>query len=496
MIKAMKPVRRRIRALRGVQGIFLGALVGAAVCVAVLIVSFLTPIEGISRVLIPLAAGCPLLGGLLGLLWPISAMTAARRADACGLKERTLTALLYKDDDSPMARLQRQDAEAMLYALPVKAAMPVRLKRQVWIPAASLALVACALLLIPNPQHDVLRARARERLVLSAQADEIEEAAEKLAQEDMTEEERRELRRITGEMAADLRKADNKREALEALDKQQNEMDELRRQMQQRAAGEMASALSSQPGLKGLAQAMESGGESEMQEALSAVEEAMQTAEGQKSLGEQLSEAAAAMPAGAAQQALSNSAAAAIMGNPLEATQALASTCNNAGSAAGTGANLDALMRMARAGAAQAGSSVSATQGSGGSGSDGNSGAGGGGGAGRGSTNQDAGYREGSGRERGTGSGAMEDKVGAYERIYDPTRIGGDNEASMVEGTEGNQDIQQIQLGPGAGDVNGTVPYNQVIGEYRQAAAQAMRQGALPATLQDFVNRYFDALID
>ena len=114
-----------------------------------------------------------------------------------------------------------------------------------------------------------------------------------------------------------------------------------------------------------------------------------------------------------------------------------------------------------------------------------------------GTTQQDAGYTSGMSQSgQGMGSAASVDRVGEYERIYDPTRIGGDNEASFVQGTEHEGETQQSELGPGMGDMNGSVPYNQVIGTYQEAASQAMRRTALPTTLQEWVQRYFSSLLE
>lgn len=101
-----------------------------------------------------------------------------------------------------------------------------------------------------------------------------------------------------------------------------------------------------------------------------------------------------------------------------------------------------------------------------------------------------------SGTDSSSPQGSLVNRVGAYERIYDPTRLGGEGEISQVAGQRQEGESQQAQIGPGQGDLAGSVPYDQVIGEYSQAAAQAVRREALPAALQDWVTRYFDALLD
>ncbi len=485
MKKSLSKVRMRIRALRcGACAVF-GLAAGAALCMALTAASFITPVEAIHLPLAALFFGCPLLGAVFGLIWPVPVAQAARRADACGLKERVRTALLFAGADSAMHRLQRADAETALAVLPVKQAMPFRPNVRALAVALALTLVAGVLLIVPNPQHDVLRARERERQDLRAQADEIEKAAAQLAQKALTPEELRELRKLTDEMTRALREAGDKREALSSLDDKQKDLERLREDIERRLTSETANALSSQPGLKGLSDAMEGGGAEALESALSEVAKMLESAEGAASFAEQVEAAAGALSEGDAKKALTESAAAARAGHAAQAAQALAGACHSAGA---TGANLNALMKMARSGAARSGTG-------GGSGVSQSPGQGAGGGAGRGTTQLDAGYKDGLTTKGNAGTGPAEMRVGDYERIYDPTRLGGDADPSFVEGQKGEGESQQMSLGPGQGELSGAVPYGQVIGEYREAAAQAVRRQALPETIAALVARYFDELI-
>lgn len=487
MKKALSKVRRRMRLLRAGTCASIGLAAGAALCLALTAGSFMTPVEAIWLPLTLAFAGCPILGALAGLCAPVTTAAAARRADGCGLKERVRTSIAFAKEDGAMFRLQRADAEASLAALSVKQAMPLRPNRRLLAAALALTLLTGALFVMPNPQHDVLRERARERQDLRAQADAIEKAAAQIEQKGLTPEEGRELRKLSGEMARALREADDKRDALRAIDDKQKQMERLQADIDRRIAAETAKALAGQPGLKGLADAMEGGNAESMDSALASIAELLQSAESAQSIAEQAEAAAAALSQGAAKDQLSASAAAARAGNAAQAMQSLAGACNSAGS---TGANLSALMQMARSGAARSGSGL----GNGGGQSQ-SQGQGGGSGAGRGTTQLDAGYKEGFSGNPSEGKGPAELRVGAYERIYDPTRLGGDAESSFVEGQTGEGESQQLSLGPGEGDLSGTVPYGQVIGAYQEAAAQSARRAALPETIQQLVARYFDELI-
>lgn len=482
-------MRWRIRWVRGVRGLLIGLLASALACLALTVFSFFVPIATIWRYLIPLAIAGPVFGAVLGLLWPVTLRTAARRADEAGLKERARTAIAFAHEDTPMTRLQRADAESALAAQSPRKAFPVRPDRRIWISTIAMALATAILLIVPNPQHEVLRAREQMRKELSAQADEVEQAAEKMLKEEMTDEERRELRRITSEMADEIRNAEDKRDALEKLDEKQKEMERLQSQIQERQQSEAVQALGKQPGLKNLAEAMQSGAESELSEALQELAESMNSADGLKELSAQLSAAAQSISQGALSQAMLSAAEAAELGDALKALEQMASLAQGAAAEGSGSGNLSALLSMARTGVAQSGQGVGAGGGM--------SAGGQGGGAGYGSTNQDAGYSPGyTQSKQGTGSGPMVDRVGEYERIYDPTRLGDGGDPSLVQGQQNEGDITQIQLGPGMGSLSGSVPYDQVIGEYSEAAAQAVRRSTLPASMQDWVQRYFDSLLE
>ena len=118
-------------------------------------------------------------------------------------------------------------------------------------------------------------------------------------------------------------------------------------------------------------------------------------------------------------------------------------------------------------------------------------------GAGKGSTNEDAGYSQSNGAQRQAGNGMAQYKTGQYESIYDPTRLGDGGEISQSTGkVTQNGEHTQLQLTPGLGNTQGSVPYDQVAGEYRDAAVQSAQQDNLPDYARQWVNDYFTALLD
>ena len=86
--------------------------------------------------------------------------------------------------------------------------------------------------------------------------------------------------------------------------------------------------------------------------------------------------------------------------------------------------------------------------------------------------------------------------MGQYESIYDPTHLGGADQIHQAQGLKNEGDSIQIETGPGAGRLEGSVPYDRVVGEYQRQAAQAMDENDLSQNLRHWVTQYFDALVE
>ena len=481
MRRALRPVLWRIRLRHGLTGLCWGLLAMLALAMAVMALSFMMPLKGRNTALLACAAALPL-GAAIGLFWPVSAMQAARKADACGLQERAQTALTLAGRQDEMARLQRSDALRALENLDVRKALPMRLALKPLMAAGGCAAVALALFFLPNPQDAVLRQQAQFQQKMEKPAEAIEKAADQLDEAVWGEKTAQELRRLLGDLAREVRESGDSREALKALSQGQQR---LEKQLSESRAAAMEALGAA--GLDSLAQAMEAGGQS--------LEDAL---EGQdvQSLAEQMNAAAQAASADTAASAALQAAANALsQGSASQAAQALGQL-----SAAGLSqGQVAAALQSAKAMAGGQGQGKGQGQGQGqGNGSSGSGqGQGAGSGAGQGSTNQDM---SGSGGQSGGKSGAGPAggyKLGEYEAIYDPTRLGDGGEITQSTGqVDENAQVSELTLGPGLGDASGSVPYDQVVGQYQSAAVQRAQEAALPGYAQQWVADYFSALTE
>lgn len=478
MRKALRPVRRRIRVRQGVLGLCWGLLAALALAAVLLGLSFILPLEDRNAYLLACAAALPL-GAGIGLLWPVSVSQAARSADACGLKERVQTALALEGRQDEMAGLQREDALKALAGLDVRRALSLRVPKKILFAAAGCAIAALTLLFAPNPQDQVLQRRAQFRQKMEKPAQAIEKAVDQLDEAALGEKETAELRKLLGDLARELRRADAPREALTALGQGQQRLE--KRMNESRSA---AMDALGQAGLDSLARSMAEGGQT-LEDALREAAGSM----GEEALTQQLNEAAETANQTAAAAALQAAAGAMSQGNAAQAAQALGQL-----SASGlNGGQVAAALQSAKAMAGGTGQGQGQGQGSG---SGTGKGTGSGGGAGQGSTNQDM-SGSGSGGGSGGGQSPAQYRLGQYEAIYDPTRLGDGGKISQSTGKV-NEDAQisEMTLGPGLGDASGSVPYDQVVGEYQAAAVQRAQEADLPGYARQWVADYFIALTE
>ncbi|MEG1966779.1 MAG: hypothetical protein RR142_03830 [Clostridia bacterium] len=219
--EALAPVRKRMRVQRAFEWLMVGLMAGAAGVLLLRIASFLWPFPTVTVWSAAVFVSMPLLFVAVAGLWPIPAMDAARQVDALGLKARVQTALMLKNSETPMAEIQREDTLACLSQVEPKERFPLRIHKAVLI-----VLVACAAafgfsFLIPNPQLQMLQAKASFRTEMKEVAKLVEQGVTGL---DPNEVQTPELRKLMGDLARELRDMSGPKEALTALDETERKM--------------------------------------------------------------------------------------------------------------------------------------------------------------------------------------------------------------------------------------------------------------------------------
>ena len=461
VLKALRPVKHRIRRNRFLRGAAAGLAAGLAAAVILQAVSFFVPVPDRGLWAAAAAAAVMLLTALGNAARHVKDMTAAQAADACGLKERTVTAL--EGGNEPIRQLQRQDACKALDALDVKQIRPGSAKKTL-LAALGCAVLLGTLLLIPNAQDNEAAARKALNRTLQEGRKTIEQAAEE-DEERLPDEKKSELRKITADLNRELGESRDSADALVALDKAEQRLE----QMRQETAGDKTDGS----GASGEAGSGEKTGNAEG------------TGEGENA-GQAVN--------GQAGTATSASVGTAAQMQTLEALTALKGAVNPSLQA---GNGIQGFEGKHGTAVGQAGKGT-------GNGQTGQNGAGGsnpngktGGGAGEGTTNEE---QQGDGNSSSgivKGNRDPRYKEVQYETIYDPEHIDKDKQDVMTEQFRtSDEGSAQIETGPGRGNLNGDVPWGEALQEYADTEARAADRENLTTQERQWVNDYYKLLTE
>lgn len=563
IIRKLKTLKRRMHFNTGLRCLFTCLAAGGALSAITAFISLWFPVPWLMRIILYIWLAAFITGTAISLFLSPGLKRLIKTADALGLKERVVTAWYLRQEATPIALLQRDDAFKAVSAADFRKTYPIRFPVRTAAVFAVAALSAMVFAVIPGPT----KVQAALIETLAEKVDEHLDRLEALKADiekngGLTEKELEKLREEVSRLAEELKKSETEEDALKALSRTENRLEALDLQKQLNKLGE---ALKQNSMTGELGQAMQANDLADLKQAL---EKLAQQAERNElpadELAELLKEAAEQAGKGEAPEQMENAAQklasagtdaasqadavqnlenalAGLMANSGEngMSQALArlsqalqqaksgisqvdgrlaagGQSGGNGGQGGSASGLSALNGNSSGAAGQngsAGAGASGSGSSGGSGTGGSQGAGsgsgspgtgsggtggggtgggGGGGAGSGTTNEDSGA---SGSGGGSGRDPGEGYEAEYERLYDPSRLGGDNETTQVAGQaqEGGQsrfsDAEGVPVLKG-----GLRPYKEVLGTYGSKAAASMEKIEIPAAMKEIVREYFKSL--
>lgn len=135
-------------------------------------------------------------------------------------------------------------------------------------------------------------------------------------------------------------------------------------------------------------------------------------------------------------------------------------------------------------------------QGSGNGSNGSSSGKGQGAGNGSGMGTENGGTSQGGNSGAGIGSkGESEGKTANYEPIFTSKNIGGQGEESELKGQKNNGEGTEVMPSGNVPTIPGQyIPYDQVIGEYKQQALENFNSSTIPEGMKEIVKNYFSSL--
>lgn len=528
--------RRRLRdtLLWAPRGVLAGLLLAALVATAARLRPLLSNDEvGLVAIVLALAG---LLAALLAVWLPRRAPLAqARFADAAlGLRERASTAVELAEGaiGAPADLAQSQLADALQAArrVDLRTALPLLFAVRDWLLLVTAAGLMGAAVILPNPQGELLSAQRALEAEIEEQADSLEAVIDEIEENEALDEAQREelLQPLTEALEA-LEQGDlTREEAVAALSEAEAELRDLQARYDtsalERTLDDAAQSLSGTSAGQQLGSSMQAGNlsaaaaqaaalaeslpeltpeeQAALAEALAEAAEQLQDVDAE--LAAELAEAAEALSAGdvaAAQAALQQAS------GTLQQRAGQRAVAQQAGSAGGQ-------LAQGRQQVAQAGRPGQGSQpGEGGQPGEGE-GAGGEGSGGQGSGGQGSGSGSGDGTGQGSGSGSGNSGTGAGGGIGGTGGETGHATNVYVPdfadlGDIAGEDVElpaECIANPAAcgallgesptafGDEASIVPYQQVFGDYRDAAYEALEDDYIPLGMKGYIRDYFSSL--
>lgn len=223
----IKKVQKRVF-LREAVGVFSRyLLVSLCVGVAVNLLALVIPFYAAWRISVGAVFVLLFLGICHGLFRFPGKKRTARLLDEKGLSERVTTALEGLEEDSEIARLQRQDTLRRLEAFSIKAGFPLKLDFKRILAFVCLLGVFAVTALLPSPaKEEALRRQelSRQIKVQTRRAEELKRVAEELLSSD-TKEAKEALKREIGLSIQELSLAKTEQELQKAEDRLEKKLE-------------------------------------------------------------------------------------------------------------------------------------------------------------------------------------------------------------------------------------------------------------------------------
>ena len=482
-LRLLAPLRHKLMAERFLKWIIYGETAAGILCLAVVVLSkFWTEIPSL-----PLCGVFVLLGLLIALgaaffLRKVTEKETAETADALGGAERMITTmeLLGKGAQNPVEEMAVADgfakAREMDFAKLYRMRLPVKVMR----------VLALVVVLTIGAGFMPVRRDAEAEAYANAQLERIEQVKKEETPE-LSKEEKKVFLEAAKALEKDLKTAKTKKAAEEAVREAQQNMKQLEKESVSKNLKELAETLKQEESTAALSEALEQGDSSAISKAMEQLLQKMAAMDkGQAaSLAQQLAEAVENISDAELQEALKALEEALENGaDPSEAGEALK---NALLSQAQMNSALRSSLQKLNCNVGQQSLAKKVE-------SNGESP----GGEGQGSEGEGAGGQTTNGGNGGTGTGTGGQGRGfghaEPEKIYTRSAAGKDGYDAQLKGTDSEEGQTTITEHRTMGQAGTSVPYDTVYGQYRNEAMETLENSSVPYGMRELVSDYFATL--
>ena len=482
-LRLLAPLRHKLMAERFLKWFIYGETAAGILCLAVVVLSkFWTEIPSL-----PLCGVFVLLGLLIALgaaffLRKVTEKETAETADALGGAERMITTmeLLGIGAQNPVEEMAVADgfakAREMDFAKLYRMRLPVKVMR----------VLALVVVLTIGAGFMPVRRDAEAEAYANAQLERIEQVKKEETPE-LSKEEKKVFLEAAKALEKDMKTAKTKKAAEEAVREAQQNMKQLEKESVSKNLKELAETLKQEESTAALSEALEQGDSSAISKAMEQLLQKMAAMDkGQAaSLAQQLAEAVENISDAELQEALKALEEALENGaDPSEAGEALK---NALLSQAQMNSALRSSLQKLNCNVGQQSLAKKVE-------SNGESP----GGEGQGSEGEGAGGQTTNGGNGGTGTGTGGQGRGfghaEPEKIYTRSAAGKDGYDAQLKGTDSEEGQTTITEHRTMGQAGTSVPYDTVYGQYRNEAMETLENSSVPYGMRELVSDYFATL--
>lgn len=525
LLRIVRRIRDRLHTASIINAMITAMTVALCLGIGLVIIARVTPIYGVYINILKVVGVALMSAFLYSAFRTPKNSYVALKADSFGLKERTVTALELLGNQSTFAMLEKNDALEHLKNLEYKKKMPLKPNKKYLLICLILISVLALSGFIPNP----MAGKAEELHKLKDKILSQQKKAGKLAGKvrdnpKLSEEQKKELDKILAELKLELKSAKDEKEINKALGRTEKKLEYIRDKY---ATGEdlnkIADAFSKNEMTKALADMIKKNDGKAFKDNIKKLAEELKklSNEEKQKLAEELSKLAKELKdnpeLSKAFAQLADKLASGELGDVSgELSQLEQSISELMGNESIREAISELEKELGEANTSQSGGQQGqqGQQGQGGHQGEGNT-PGGNGQQGQG--NQPGGNGQGAGQGSGAGSGTdmgnenqtpippassginkkdgSQKKDGEYETVFTPETLGGEGETSNLSGTKGASGTTEQVITDKSQTVRGSsVPYNQVVGQYRDKAMESIDTSDIPPGMKDMVKEYFTSL--
>lgn len=449
-----------------------------------------------------LACGISFIGFLFSLFMPPKNEAAALCIDSKGLAERTITAYELIGDDTEIAMMQKKDTLEHLKNINIKEAIRIKWPKKLF----SLCLLLICLILVSAAVPNSMGGKAAElnkvKQEIKEQKKEIEKVIKKIeGNKKITMEQKKEVLEKLDELKKELNGTKDINESKKSIKRAENKIEMARQKYDDKNMDRVIDVFSKNEATKDLAKSLQNADYDRIKKDIENATKALQQSseENIKELKESLDELAEALKSdsdlASAIISLSEKIANGELGDMDAEVESLARELERLAQDAEFKKAMDDVINQLSCASCQSGDGQGQGQGKsggtqGGEGSGSGSGAGSGSGIGDGSTEGSSGA--GLGKKETTGGELKE-----YEKVFATRLLGGEGDKDILQGNK-NPDGQTkiFETEQGLTIKGEMLPYDQVIGQYKEQAFQNIESSQIPQGMQNIVKEYFSSLED